>query len=322
MNRQVAMTSNHLPSLTSGMRLLAVAVFSLPLAWCVGESAYSQDRASETTKAIDDEAFEAMVTLRLSRDAVAGRCLSPLKIAEQSERRKTSLKLPTAEAKKLSPSEIHERGMSSVLLVGGVARAPGTVRVRWNMEVSGTAWVAAEGGIAVTNWHIFDGDEHLAFGAANSRGEVFPLAEVLACDPDLDIAWVRFANPDGSAPSLPPLPIGGDEPVGSWLGVVSHPGGRYFTLSQGHVTRYSAEVLDGLRQRWLETSADFAVGSSGGPAFNDRGAVIGMATMTSAITGDGKPRDFPQQMVIKSCIPAQAILSLIDEPSALDATKE
>lgn len=305
------------------MRSVGLVLLCASLVLSIGELARAQDRSVRSAPtAIDDEAFEALVTQRLGRDAAAGRCLSPLKIAEQSTRRKTSLSLPAKETKKLSPSEVHQRGLDSVLLVGGVARAPGRLRVRWNMEVSGTAWVAAEGGIAVTNWHIFDGTDHLGFGAANSRGDVFPLAEVLACDPDLDIALVRFANPDGSAPSLPPLSIGDDEPVGSWLGVVSHPGGRYFTLSQGHVTRYSSEVVNGSKQRWLETSAEFAVGSSGGPAFNDRGAVVGMATMTSAITSEGKPRDYPQQMVIKSCIPAQAIFTLIDDSQKSNESKE
>lgn len=299
--------------------LAFVALFChLPL-WAQDRSV---GRISASPQAIDDEALETLLTTRLSRDAAAGRCLTSDQIAAQSKRRKAKVALPPAPSAKLSPAEVHERGLASVLMIAGVARAPGSLRVRWNAEISATAWVAADGGIAVTNWHIFDDSEGIAFGAANSRGEVFPLAEILACDPDLDVAWVRFSNPDGSPPSLPPLPLAVDEPVGSWLGLVSHPGGRHYTLSQGFVSRYSQESYKSKSLRWLETSAEFAVGSSGGPALNDRGAVIGMATMTESIAAEGKPRDYPQQMVIKSCVPSREIVSLIEPPETTGSPKE
>lgn len=65
--------------------------------------------------------------------------------------------------------------------------------------------------------------------------------------------------------------------------MLSHPGNQFFTFTQGHVSRYTQNTIDGKLQRWMSLTADFAYGSSGGPVLDRFGAVVGMATVTANI---------------------------------------
>jgi S1-C subfamily serine protease len=63
---------------------------------------------------------------------------------------------------------------------------------------------------------------------------------------------------------------------------------------------------------WMTVTADFAVGSSGGPVFNRHGAVVGMVARTHTINADPKSESPTTQMVVKMTIPSEDILSLIE----------
>jgi hypothetical protein len=112
------------------------------------------------------------------------------------------------------------------------------------------------------------------------RGETYPLTDVLAVNQVADIAVIRVA-----ARGLIPLPVANRPAlVGSWVGVLGHPGDRYFTFTQGAVTRYSkVQMMDGPTERWMAISADYAYGSSGSPVLDRTGSVVGMATLTESL---------------------------------------
>ena len=144
-----------------------------------------------------------------------------------------------------------------------------------------TAWAVGADGVLVTNRHVFEDiedDEH--YGAMNHKGEVFPITEVLAIDKAADVAVVRIA-----AKGLTPLPLAtGPAKVGAWVGVLGHPGDRYYTFTQGHVTRYSTHTEDdGAKTKWMGISAEYAYGSSGSPVVDRTGTVVGMAALTENI---------------------------------------
>ena len=75
--------------------------------------------------------------------------------------------------------------------------------------------------------------------------------------------------------------------IGSWVGVLGHPGDNYYVFTQGNVTRYSTNKNDdGKREKWMGVTAEYAGGSSGSPVLNKHGAVVGMAALTLTIGDD------------------------------------
>ena len=133
---------------------------------------------------------------------------------------------------------------------------------------------------------------------------------MLAASKRDDLAIVRLAG-EGFVPA----PITEAEPVGAKVIAISHPDGRFYTLSEGIISRYYKENGRG-RQTGAERlaiTADFAKGSSGCPVFSESGAIIGVIASTNSIyySKDKDGSDANLQMVIKSCIPSSAILKLL-----------
>ena len=67
-------------------------------------------------------------------------------------------------------------------------------------------------------------------------------------------------------------------------------------------------------------TADYAKGSSGAPVITEFGTVAGMVSTTRPVhtrphapANGEKPKEGHVQMVLKNCVPAAAILKLIDE---------
>ena len=137
--------------------------------------------------------------------------------------------------------------------------------------------------------------------------------------------------------------------------MLSHPDNAFYSLTEGILSRYFVSRADGKATTMLSTTADFAVGSSGGPLFDDCGNVIGMVASTSSIysgadkdssadensgadedssanedssadkdSGDGAASDSGTssdkpgdlQMVLKMCVPSSDILKLVTLPAA------
>ena len=280
---------------------------------------------------IDDDAVLEGFTEKLGALAKAGKCLKPAKLKELTGADKTaSLKSAAPNDKPLSPEELAASVKASVFVIGSVVDEDGEF-VDGRMA---TAWVLAADGMLVTNWHVFDeiGDkEH--YGAANAAGEVFPITGVLARNKAADIAIFRIA-----AKGLTPLPVSATPAaVGSWTGVLGHPGDRYYSFTQGHVTRYTKyKDDDGALTKWMAIDADYAYGSSGSPVVDRFGNVVGMAALTENIDypedepakevvrkrmvklrkkADDKPKAVPSalQMVVKLTVPAQELRRAMGE---------
>jgi hypothetical protein len=60
----------------------------------------------------------------------------------------------------------------------------------------------------------------------------------------------------------------------------------------------------------LEITAEYAIGSSGGPVLDERGNAIGMVCATDTIFADAQKKEDPQA-VVRTCVPAESILRLI-----------
>ena len=100
---------------------------------------------------------------------------------------------------------------------------------------------------------------------------VLDVVEILAASPDYNLALVRV-----EARGLPTLAMGDSDAMrpGDPVVAIGNPLGLEDTVSNGLVS--ARRKIGGLEV--LQVSAPIAPGSSGGPLFNERGEVVGVAT--------------------------------------------
>jgi hypothetical protein len=242
---------------------------------------------------VDDSRLADQLTEKIGELAKQKKCLPPDRLKDLVAKDFTCKLTPAKPGDaRLDPEDVYERALASVFVLGSV------VKDEENGEFGdgrmATAWVLAADGVLVTNWHVFeDIEDDEFFGVLDHKGRAYPLTDVLAVDQSADVAVIKV-----EATGLTPLPVA-ERParVGSWVGVLGHPGDRYFTFTQGHVSRYTKqESDDGTHERWMSLTAEYAYGSSGSPVLDRRGAVVGMATMTESIDypddpPEAKPKD-------------------------------
>src|SRR5262245_24775608 len=210
------------------IRLLAAATTLLllgPLA--------AQDRPAPPRPVYhDDEDYCDKFVLALGDLAKDKKCLAPDAVTRKvSASRRTRLTPAAPRTAALTPEEVYDKVLPSVLVLGSV-RPDEKAKAGYADGIFATAWVLTADGALVTNWHVFDKLKGDHFGAADHSGKVYPLVDVLAVDKTADVAVVRVA-----AEGLTPLPLAAAPArVGAWVGVLSHPGNQLFTFTQGTVT--------------------------------------------------------------------------------------
>lgn len=160
----------------------------------------------------------------------------------------------------LSAEQIARRATPSVVLI----RTPNGL---------GTGFIVSSHGDVVTNLHVLAGAAEAVVVLGDGR--VFDEIEVLGADEQRDLVVLHIP-----ADKLPALPLGDSAKVhpGERVVAIGHPMGLGNTVSDGLVS--GVRVLDD-SLTLLQISAPIAPGSSGGPLFNDRGEVIGVATLYS-----------------------------------------
>lgn len=252
-------------------------------------------------------------------------------LRQDLERTQFSMTLPRASSKELSPVELYRRVCESVFLVAGLAR-PDEGEEDWQTSFS-SAFAVHEEGILSTSAHVFDHDDKdHAVVVLDAKGNVHPIVEVVAFDRDSDTCLFRIA-----ARGLKPLPLGRDAPPGTLVRVMGHPGDSFFFFSAGVIGNYERDSEGRL---WMNVTADFGQGSSGGPALDIFGNVIGQVSRTYTLFAGGEarsrkkrtrtarqakaeePAEAPKelhevrkesdpQMTFKSCTPVSAIRALV-----------
>ena len=282
--------------------------------------------AAEPWYVDDDELFKAF-TEKSQALAAGGKCLGTADLKKKTAADSTCKVDPANPTdKRLDPEDVYDAALPGVFLIGSVVKGKNDKGEDAFLDGRlGTAWVLTADGVLVTNWHLFDEiEENESFTVMNHKREVFPVTDVLAVNRTADIAVFRVA-----AKGLTPLPLAEKQPrVGAWVGVLGHPGDRYFTFTQGAVSRYTTAKRDDKRERWLSITADYAYGSSGSPVLDRTGAVVGMAALTESLDypedppaeakKDEKPKDDKPaakgsslQMVVKLAVPAAEIRNII-----------
>jgi S1-C subfamily serine protease len=167
-------------------------------------------------------------------------------------------------------------------------------------------------GHLITNLHVIKGAVRVEVKL--SKGEIYPITEMVAQDDRADLVKLAVPLPGGSPHYLP---VSGARPeVGEHVVVLGSPLGLEHTVTEGLV---SAVRTIKNRGEFLQISAPISHGSSGGPVVNMQGQVIGIATfqvkgqdINFAVPGyrvvalkDGPPRALPGQGTGGKSLPAR-----------------
>jgi serine protease Do len=171
---------------------------------------------------------------------------------------------------------------------------PAIVTVRTD-DGLGTGFVVRKDGWVATNFHVVRGATAVTVVFSDHRE--FKVVEIMNANRLHDLVILRI-----DARNLPVLRLGDSDQVrpGDSVLAIGHPLGLEDTVSNGLISAVR-EVHEGLQV--LQISAPIAPGSSGGPLFNDRGEVIGVAT---AISASGQNLNFG--------LPSKYVTDLLEHP--------
>ena len=264
---------------------------------------------------INDSEIQAGFVKEMSKLLEDGKTADPAELAGQLKAEATcELALPTPRTgPALTPAEVYRQAADSVLCFGNIYKCGKCSN--WHAALAGGVVLTADG-VAVTNFHVMDNDKAGAFGAITRDGRVFPVTRVLAASKKADAAIVQL-----DASGLTPAALSVNDPVGTPVSAITHPTGRFYTLTTGVLSRYYMKHTSRSNPaKRVTTTADFAKGSSGAGIFNDSGNLTAIVTATSSIyysKEDGEDQNL--QMVIKDCVPAESIRALIQDPGTQTA---
>jgi S1-C subfamily serine protease len=261
------------------------------------------------TDVIDDRAIKKLISTQ------AGILLPDPDVSfvkgfdQQIRRNETKLKLPRIKTVPLESHEIYPSVAPSVLVLSKVYKCERCTR--WHDRSAGAFALTADGAI-VTNYHVVNGlkPDERALVATSANGKVYIVKEILAADELNDIAILQLDLPAGE--KLQPVKIAAQAIPGEDVYVISHPAGRFYTLTKGVVSRNAMIHTKNGSSKRLYITAEFAKGSSGSPIFNGRGEVVGIVASTQSIyytETAGEQKNL--QMVFRNCVPASSVHSLL-----------
>ena len=250
------------------------------------------------------------------------------------DRPRFPLALPEPDMTELKTVELYRRAVASVFLVAGITR-PNEEVTAWQTSFS-TAFVIHADGILSTSAHVFDHEEvDDAVVVMDVQGTIYPVLEILAANRAADTCLFRIGKK-----GLKPLPLKISALPGTAIRVIGHPGDSFYFFSAGHIANYERDDLGSL---WMNVTADFGQGSSGGPTMDEAGNIVGQVSRTFTLYAGGEtsqrsrkrkrttrqqietqtmpsdaevpenkqPEDRADpQMVFKACTPASAIRDL------------
>ena len=211
--------------------------------------------------------------------------------------------------------DLPQAATASVVAVGGLHFCRKCSRRHASIA---SGFVIAPSGAIVTNYHVADSPDEETLVVMTADRRVYPVVRILAASRLDDLAILQI-----EAEGLRALPLAGspaDAPVGSAVGVISHPDGRFFCYTAGVVSRYMRVRSEGRFSDAVAITADYARGSSGAPVLNGRGQVVAVVSSTESIyysEDDSRQQDL--QMVFKDCIPVRSLLKLIQPPEQIAA---
>lgn len=224
---------------------------------------------------------------------------------------RASLELKEPFDQPLSPPDLADRLRASTLAVGVTYYCEECKD--WHVSLA-TGFVVAPG-ILATSLHVFEPDSEddapVYPVAVDSSGRVFAIDRFLAVDAEADTCLVQMVD----ALEIPSLPVKPGTRTGDPVWIMSHPDTRYFRFSEGHVARIIFERREsGEAISFLDVTAEFAPGSSGGPVADAAGNVVGHVSAIAAapLAEDGEMTD-GSAVVERLCVDGASIMALARE---------
>ncbi len=244
----------------------------------------------------------------LSIDQLKQKCIS----AKDEEA--IAYPLPKPSKKVLSNQDLVKKRKPSTLIVCKVKRGYGMYE---DFVLVGASAVAlSEDGLCVSNYHVFEYlinegqsimPQDSLFFIADSEGNAYEIETVYNYSQSADLAVFKI-NTRGN--KLIPAPLGNDLEMGNDVHTISHPNQELYYYTNGVVARHVA-YEDNPWENRTEITADFAIGSSGGPVYDSCGNLVSVISSTNSVYAGGSDGK-EWQMVMKICIPASTIKRLLN----------
>jgi serine protease Do len=198
---------------------------------------------------------------------------------------------------KLDEKEIVNKTKAATLIVNMAYVQIGVEGMQTNPT---TAYVINEAGVCVTNYHVFKeyarNDQYKSISVMTAEGKSYPVTKVLSCSESDDLVVFQV---DTKGEKLSALPLGNTAANGTAIYVMSHPMQNFYRFTSGIIAGNTTAMLAGQPCDIMKITADFNVGSSGGPIVDGFGNVVGTV---SRIDGNGA----------KVGIPVSALRKLIE----------
>jgi serine protease Do len=143
----------------------------------------------------------------------------------------------------------------------------------------GSGFIVEANGTILTNAHVVEGADEVTVRLTDRREFK---GKVVGADKASDIAVVKI-----EARGLPALRVGDPSKirVGEWVLAIGSPFGFENTVTAGIVSATSRSLPEGTYVPFIQTDAAVNPGNSGGPIFNLKGEVIGIASQIYSRTG-------------------------------------
>jgi len=187
--------------------------------------------------------------------------------SRQSSNNRESQRNITSSKQVLPLNELYNRYKKSVFLV---------YTSDGNNGFQGSGFFISQNGLAVSNYHVFEGTSQGLEIIETIDGKQFKILEVL--DKSKENDYIIFRVKIDNYKILNPISIVSQIPqVGEDVFAIGNPRGLESTLSKG--------IISGYREKntLIQTTTEITHGSSGGPLLNMRGEVVGI---TSAGLGE------------------------------------
>src|SRR5215213_9579425 len=224
---------------------------------------------------------------------------------------------PAAAQATPTPRQIAARAHAALLMIRALDANGDTLGL-------GTGFLVGPDGRFVTNYHVIQ--EAARLSVRRLDGGEYQDVSLVAADPASDLALMQIPGVSG----LPALRMGSDAQmeVGDRVFVMGNPLGMSGTFTDGMVS--GKRPLEGVAM--LQISAPISPGSSGGPVMNERGEVIGVATMmvmggqnlnmavpvrylSPMLAGRAEPRPFSPAVLVSNPRAGLALVGEADPPA-------